>query len=140
MDDDFDSGDDLFDGVTAEELINEPQSSKRNMQDEDLSRSTSSKKPRLSAPSTEPPIVSGDPGKLQLARNILMQKFGYPAFRHEQEGAISKVLDGQSSLVIFPTGAGKSLCYQVSASSLSHGEPPADTRAADPGHRFRGAG
>lgn len=48
-----------------------------------------------------------------LARRLLKEKFGYEAFRHEQEGAIRRILAGKSSFVIFPTGAGKSLCYQV---------------------------
>lgn len=48
-----------------------------------------------------------------LAQRLLKEKFGYDSFRHEQEQAILRILAGQSALVVFPTGAGKSLCYQV---------------------------
>lgn len=46
--------------------------------------------------------------------------FGHTAFRPGQEAAISAVLDGRSAAAIFPTGSGKSLCYQVPALMLPH--------------------
>jgi len=52
--------------------------------------------------------------------NTLEQVFGYPQFRPGQEAAISAVLAGRSAAAIFPTGSGKSLCYQVSALLLPH--------------------
>ncbi|MGU3346842.1 RecQ family ATP-dependent DNA helicase [Pseudomonas monsensis] len=52
--------------------------------------------------------------------NTLEQVFGYPQFRPGQEQAISAVLAGRSAAAIFPTGSGKSLCYQVSAVLLPH--------------------
>lgn len=67
------------------------------------------KRPRLEESNGSP-----DP-KVDLARRILSDRFGYTAFRHEQEAAISRVLNGRNSLAIFPTGAGKSLCYQIPA-------------------------
>src|SRR5438270_8240930 len=45
----------------------------------------------------------------------LQSTFGFPAFREGQEAAISRLLDGKSVLAVFPTGAGKSLCYQLPA-------------------------
>jgi superfamily II DNA helicase RecQ len=57
--------------------------------------------------------VPNTQGHLPLAERILKEQFGYPAFRHEQAGAIQSILAGDNALVIFPTGAGKSLCYQV---------------------------
>ena len=49
------------------------------------------------------------------ALQLLTDTFGFPAFRAGQEPAISKLLEGRSVLAIFPTGAGKSLCYQLPA-------------------------
>jgi len=51
-----------------------------------------------------------------LANEILQEQFGLDRFRFEQEAAITRLLDGGSALVVFPTGGGKSLCYQVSPS------------------------
>jgi superfamily II DNA helicase RecQ len=107
MDDEYDSGDDLFDGVDAEELARSSPVVKRSREDFE-SPEKSAKKAKTS--SSDSP---SDQSRIELARRILKDKFGYPAFRHEQEGAIAKVLQGDSSLVVFPTGAGKSLCYQV---------------------------
>jgi ATP-dependent DNA helicase RecQ len=45
----------------------------------------------------------------------LEQVFGYPQFRPGQETAIAAVLAGRSAAAIFPTGSGKSLCYQLPA-------------------------
>ncbi|WP_166221317.1 RecQ family ATP-dependent DNA helicase [Pseudomonas atagonensis] len=52
--------------------------------------------------------------------NTLEQVFGYPQFRPGQEAAISAVLAGRSAAAIFPTGSGKSLCYQLPALMLPH--------------------
>lgn len=49
-----------------------------------------------------------------LANNILKGRFGLNGFRLEQERAITRLLDGGSAVVVFPTGGGKSLCYQAS--------------------------
>lgn len=55
--------------------------------------------------------------QLQLAEQLKNQ-FGYPQFRTGQAETISYLLHGHSSLAIFPTGSGKSLCYQFSATQL----------------------
>jgi len=47
--------------------------------------------------------------------SILNDVFGYPTFRGDQEAAINAALDGQDSLVLQPTGGGKSVCYQIPA-------------------------
>ena len=52
--------------------------------------------------------------------NTLEQVFGYPQFRAGQEAVISAVLAGRSAAAIFPTGSGKSLCYQLPALLLPH--------------------
>jgi len=52
---------------------------------------------------------------LETARAALHEHFGYPAFRPGQEAAVESVLGGRDTLVVLPTGGGKSLCYQVPA-------------------------
>jgi ATP-dependent DNA helicase RecQ len=52
------------------------------------------------------------------ARDALQQHFGYPSFRPGQEAAVESVLAGRDTLVVLPTGGGKSLCYQVPALML----------------------
>jgi ATP-dependent DNA helicase RecQ len=50
----------------------------------------------------------------------LQQLFGFSAFRQGQQTVVEQLLQGQSTLAIFPTGAGKSLCYQFVATQLPH--------------------
>lgn len=50
----------------------------------------------------------------------LEQHFGFNQFRAGQQQTIEQLLNGQSSLAIFPTGSGKSLCYQLTALHLPH--------------------
>ncbi|MBF0289623.1 MAG: RecQ family ATP-dependent DNA helicase [SAR324 cluster bacterium] len=45
----------------------------------------------------------------------LHQHFGFSQFKMGQKAVIEKILNRQSSIAIFPTGAGKSLCYQLPA-------------------------
>ena len=47
--------------------------------------------------------------------DILHRTFGYPAFRGQQEAVIARVMAGEHALALMPTGAGKSLCYQIPA-------------------------
>ncbi len=49
------------------------------------------------------------------ALEVLRSRFGYSAFRHQQQAIIETLLDGGDALVLMPTGGGKSLCYQIPA-------------------------
>jgi ATP-dependent DNA helicase RecQ len=51
----------------------------------------------------------------QTAHEILARHFGYQEFRNGQEEIIQSVTEGRDTLVVMPTGGGKSLCYQVPA-------------------------
>jgi ATP-dependent DNA helicase RecQ len=52
---------------------------------------------------------------LSLARSTLQRKFGLDDFRDGQSAVIERLLDGKNTAAIFPTGGGKSLCYQLPA-------------------------
>lgn len=51
----------------------------------------------------------------EILHKILKRHFGYPAFREGQLEIISAIVSGRDALGIMPTGAGKSLCFQVPA-------------------------
>lgn len=51
-------------------------------------------------------------------KKILKEVYGYSAFRGDQESIIQNTMDGKDSLVLMPTGAGKSLCFQIPALCL----------------------
>ena len=48
-------------------------------------------------------------------RKKLKEVFGYDTFRGNQEPVIQNILAGKNTFVIMPTGAGKSMCYQMPA-------------------------
>lgn len=121
--------DSLFDDVDADSLIHNSQATgrsgaainKRSSGDVingdgslDSDHPSSTKRKKTNHEPTRWQDTKQDKENVELARKLLADKFGYPAFRHEQEGAIRRILSGENTLVIFPTGAGKSLCYQVS--------------------------
>lgn len=63
--------------------------------------------------------ISGEtdehPGPLEPKLRVLKQFYGYDAFREGQEAVVDSIIAGRDTLAVMPTGAGKSVCYQVPA-------------------------
>lgn len=55
-----------------------------------------------------------------MIEQTLKQVFGFDSLRYGQKQVIDNVLEGNSTAAIFPTGSGKSLCYQLPALELPH--------------------
>ncbi|GIU34031.1 ATP-dependent DNA helicase RecQ [Shewanella colwelliana] len=53
-------------------------------------------------------------------QKLLKQHFGFEHFRAGQQAVIDTIMSGRSAAAIFPTGSGKSLCYQLPALCLPH--------------------
>src|SRR5471032_2295370 len=49
------------------------------------------------------------------ALDVLSSRFGFDSYRPGQEQVVEALLAGRSALAVFPTGSGKSLCYQLPA-------------------------
>ncbi len=56
---------------------------------------------------------------LEQARQLLNRYYGYSDFRGGQEKVIETILQGKDTCAVMPTGAGKSICYQIPALLLS---------------------
>ncbi|GIU26287.1 RecQ family ATP-dependent DNA helicase [Shewanella schlegeliana] len=54
------------------------------------------------------------------AHALLSRYFGFDQFREGQHEVVQNILNGHSAAAIFPTGSGKSLCYQLPALALPH--------------------
>ncbi|RPA97888.1 ATP-dependent DNA helicase [Choiromyces venosus 120613-1] len=58
------------------------------------------------------------PTTSKLAHKILKETWGFDEFRPNQEAVISRLIHGGSAIVVFPTGGGKSLTFQIPALAL----------------------
>lgn len=67
-------------------------------------------------PDPEPVLVTAE--EADRLQEVLRQHFGHAAFRPGQAETITAVLRGESVLAVMPTGAGKSLCYQLASAML----------------------
>ncbi len=65
------------------------------------------------------PPFSAVRGEIMDKKGILKQYFGHTSFRYGQEDIIDNILSGKDCLAVMPTGAGKSMCYQIPALMLS---------------------
>ncbi len=66
-------------------------------------------------------LLPGEESKRNAAE-VLKTYFGYDTFRKGQEDIIASILSGRDALAVMPTGAGKSICYQVPDLLLSEFE------------------
>ena len=67
----------------------------------------------LASPSRQ--VRAQEPESSNSPLKVLQSVFGYPAFRGRQEDVIETLIAGRDAVVLFPTGAGKSLCFQIPA-------------------------
>jgi hypothetical protein len=85
------------------------QDGKRKLTSHDVNSESLAKRNRHEESTVNTPSAS-----TVLANRILKDCFRLNGFRLQQERAITRLIDGGSAVVVFPTGGGKSLCYQAS--------------------------
>ena len=65
------------------------------------------------APSVRVATETKQPANYESIEELLTQGFGFPSFRANQELVCRTIIEGKDALLVMPTGAGKSLCYQL---------------------------
>lgn len=68
---------------------------------------------RAEQPRAQPPLPPKVDSAGRSIDEILHDRFGFPQFRPGQEEVCRSIVEGRDALVVMPTGAGKSLCYQI---------------------------
>ena len=113
----YDQDQDDFGDIDDEDLIlAETADATAGLPDQDLKRSldfedeSPSKKIKAENVSTS----------IALAQKILKDTWGFSGFKHKQEQAIARLIQGGSAVVVFPTGGGKSLVYQIPALAFDY--------------------
>ena len=61
------------------------------------------------------PLINNPNADILAAENLRRDLFGFDKYRGQQKAVITAALAGRDSLVLMPTGGGKSLCYQIPA-------------------------
>ena len=74
-----------------------------------------SDQPRSKKRKTNSPDPTSQAAAVTMAQAILKRIWGFPEFRLKQETVIGRLITGGSAAVVFPTGGGKSLTYQIPA-------------------------
>src|SRR3954470_21479596 len=69
-------------------------------------------------PTFFPAVRRGSMAAMSALTDLLRSTFGFAEFRDGQSAVVDRLLAGKSVLAIFPTGGGKSLCYQLPAMVL----------------------
>ena len=74
-----------------------------------------SDQPRSKKQKTNPSDPTTQAAAVAIAQAILKKTWGFTGFRLKQEAVIARLIRGGSAAVVFPTGGGKSLTYQIPA-------------------------
>lgn len=116
----YDQNQDEFGDVDDEDLmLAETFGATTSLPNQDLKRSSDFEDENESM-SKKPKIETNGSNSIALARKILKDTWGFSEFRHKQEQAIARLIDGGSAVVVFPTGGGKSLVYQIPALAFDY--------------------